>query len=132
VAFRSYLSLFIADRPLASILALSLYYFLPFNFGHSPFYPCDMPSLLFVTVGLFLIATRRWPAFYVLFVIATLNRETSILLTVVTGLVLFDTDARTTAWKHLAGQVSIWAVLKFALFEVYRNNPVHGQGAYGY
>src|SRR5262249_45588550 len=54
-AFRRYLSLFITDRVLASAMALSLYAVLPFNYYNGSFYPYDIPSVLFFTVGLFLI-----------------------------------------------------------------------------
>src|SRR5438552_4287203 len=64
LAFRRYLSLFIKDRVLASVMALTLYAILPFNYFNSPYQPCDIPSILFFTVGLLLIRERNWLWFY--------------------------------------------------------------------
>src|SRR5467141_3903723 len=66
------------------VVALSVYAILPFNYFNLPYYPYDVPSVVFFTLGLILIHDRNWVWFYPLFGIATLNRETSIFLTVVT------------------------------------------------
>jgi hypothetical protein len=128
--FRRYLSLFIKDQVLTSVMALTLYAILPFNYFNLPYYPYDIPSVLFFTLGLLLIHERKWWWFYPLFAAATLNRETSIFLTVVTVFVLFDTYS----WPRLSllagSQLAIWAAIKMALWALYRHNRWLGYGLY--
>lgn len=130
VVFRRYLARFITDPVLASVMALSIYAVLPFNYFNLPYYPYDIPSVLLFTVGVLLIYERRWRWFFPLFVIATLNRETSIFLAVVTLFVLFDRYS----WRRLAliagSQLAIWVVIKGFLWVVYQQNRWMGYGLY--
>jgi hypothetical protein len=129
-AFRRYLSLFIKDPVLSSVMALTLYAVLPFNYFNLPYYPYDIPSVLFFTVGMQVIYQRRWLWFYPLFVAATLNRETSIFLTVVTVLVLYDQYRPRTLALLAGSQLAIWLALKGALWMIYRDNRWMGYGLY--
>src|SRR5262249_37161243 len=88
--FRAYLSRLVPDPVVCSTAALTLFAVLPFNYFNLPYYPYDIPSVLFFTLGLLLIYEQKWAWFYPLFIAATINRETSIFLTVVTVFVLFD------------------------------------------
>jgi hypothetical protein len=124
-AFRRYVSFFIPDRVLASVAAMSLYLILPFNYFSYPFFPYDVPSVLFFTCGLILIYQQRWLWFFPLFAIATVNRETSIFLTVVTMFVLFDRVRPQTLAAIVASQAAIWIAVKAVLWFVYRTNPRH-------
>jgi len=129
-AFRRYLSLFVKDSALVSVMALTLYAILPFNYFNSPYQPCDIPSVLFFTLGLLLIRERNWWWFYPFFVVATLNRETSIFLVVVLVCVLFDQYS----WRKLSllvgSQVAIWVAIKTALWLIYLPNRSLGYGLY--
>ena len=129
-AFRRYLSLFIKDPVLSSVMALTLYAVLPFNYFNLPYYPYDIPSVLFFTVGMLLIYERRWLWFYPLFIAATLNRETSIFLTVVTVFVLYDRYRPQTLAALAGSQLAIWAAIKAALWMIYQENRWMGYGLY--
>ena len=74
-AFRRFLLRWVPDLRLASVMALTIYAVLPFNYFNLPYYPYDIPSVLFFTVGLLLIYDRNWRWFFPLFVAATLNRD---------------------------------------------------------
>jgi len=130
VAFRRSLSLFIQDGVLSSVMALTLYAVLPFNYFNLPYYPYDIPSVLFFTVGMLLIYERRWSWFYPLFIAATLNRETSIFLTVVTVFVLYDRYRPQTLAALAGSQLAIWAAIKAALWMIYQENRWMGYGLY--
>ena len=130
VVFRWYLSLFVKDDMLTSVMALTIFAILPFNYFNLPYYPYDIPSVLFFTLGLLLIHARNWAWFYPLFAAATLNRETSIFLAVVTMFVLFD-EYRWPKLALLAGsQLAIWTAIKMALWILYRHNRWLGYGLY--
>jgi hypothetical protein len=128
--FRRYLSLFISDPTVSSVAALSLYAILPFNYFNLPYYPYDVPSVMFFTLGLILIHDERWWWFYPLFVIATLNRETSIFLTVAMVLALFDRYGWPTLGALAASQLAIWAAIKLVLYALYAQNRWMGYGLY--
>jgi hypothetical protein len=128
--FRRFLELFVKDRVLTSVMALSLYAILPFNYFNFPYYPYDVPAVLFFTLGLILIHDEKWSLFFPLFIVATINRESSIFLAVATALVFFDKYA----WPKLAmlvgSQAAIWTVIKTALWLIYRQNRWLGYGLY--
>ena len=122
VVFRAYLSLFIAARSLTSIAALSLLVLVPFDYYPQPFFPYDIPSIMLFTLGLIFVYRRNWLAYYPLFAIMTLNRETSVLLVAVCALVLFDVYDRRRLAALVLSQLAIWAAIKAALWALYRGN----------
>ena len=128
--FRVYLSRFVPDRVVCSIAALTLFAVLPFNYFNLPYYPYDIPSVLFFTLGVILIYEQKWRWFYPMFIAATVNRETTIFLAVVTVFVLFD-RVSPKALALLAGsQVAIWTAIKAALWVIYADNRWMGYGLY--
>jgi hypothetical protein len=128
--FRRYLSLFIKDSVLASVMALTLYAVLPFNYFNLPYYSYDIPSVLLFTLGLLLIYERNWLWFYPLFVVATLNRETSIFLAVVSVFVLFDQYSWPMLSVIAGSQLAIWGAIKAFLWVLYQENRWMGYGLY--
>ena len=125
-AFRQYLSLFIDDRLVTSVAALSAYAVLPFNDLRGPFLPYDTPSIVFFATGLVLIRRQSWRWFFPLFTLATLNRETSIFLTAAFAVALYD-EYRPSRLALLGGaQIAIWIAIKAALWQIYRQNPSVG------
>jgi hypothetical protein len=93
----------------------------------TPFYNLpDTPAVFFMTAGLAALALRRWPLFYALFALGTLNRETTCFLTVAMLLTLWDREPRVTLVRHFAAQAALWLAIKAVLFAVYRNNPEPG------
>src|SRR3990172_7183486 len=127
VAYRSYIALFIKDEILASLLSFFMLYVLFFNYLLYPNYPVwfpwDMPSVLFFTLGLTLIYRRRWALYYPLFILATFNRETSCFLTVVYLLTAIKKDPAGTVALHFSAQLLIWVAVKSFLFLLYAGNP---------
>jgi hypothetical protein len=129
-SFRWYLKRFFKNSTLCILLSFTIFYGLSFNFLLSPFapfwYPYDVPGLLFFTIGLTLLYKEQWGLYYPLFLLATFNRETSVLLSV---LFLF-TSAGKHPWKWIAGHIAIQAVLwttaKLILYDLYGTTPGHG------
>lgn len=108
------------------LYGLSLLIVLPFNSSLPRpvpiYYPYDTTALVFFTTGLLLIRQQRWAWYYPLFVLATLNRETSAALTVVYLLVAFrDTPPRILA-AHIGAQAAIWLGIRAALHTLYGGN----------
>jgi hypothetical protein len=126
-AFRYYVSSFFADRLTNALMALSLLYVLPFHLllpRINPFYyPADTASIFFFSLALALMQRRKWLMYYAVFVFATLNRETSVFLTVTYALIALGREKTSGVFLHCAAQFLIWVGIKSALFAAFAGNP---------
>jgi hypothetical protein len=128
-AYRAYISLFIENRVVASAGALSLFYVLPFNYLNNYgdwYYPYDIPSVLFITLGLILLYKRSFTWYYPLFILATFNRETTIFLTFIFLFVFWGRLGKKELTLHIAAQAFAWIIIKTILHFIYENNPGGG------
>lgn len=101
-------------------LALPLFYLLPTIY---PFYfPSDIPSVFFFTVGLIALYKQNWKLYYPVFIIATFNRETSCFLTMLYVIIYFSKKNNREVILHGAIQAAIWLSIKIFLFELYKGN----------
>ena len=125
LVFRRYLNLFFTHSQ-SRLLSFSLFYALPFSFVHVFWYPWDLPSILFFTLGLWLIHQRNWRWYYPLFVIATFNRETTFFLTLIYAITAWGQDKPGTIARHMTAQGILWGTIKIALFFLYVHNPGTG------
>jgi hypothetical protein len=145
IVFGYYLALTLKNTLHGFVLSFTLFLVLPFNFlfprydilsvnymlpnllyfpdCFSLYYPYDTPSLLFFTVGLILLYKRRWTPYYLLFAITTLNRETTCFLTFVYLFTAYGKDGKKTVALHCTAQFLIWIAIKYALLQIYANNP---------
>ena len=130
VAFRYYLSLFFSSKTISSLLSFALFYVLPFNFLLDPtfklWYPWDMSSMLFFTLGLILLYKKNWVAYYPLFVVATLNRETTVFLTFIYLFTAIGKSRPKSIVLHCVSQAIIWVAIKYSLFQLYSYSYGHG------
>ncbi len=92
-------------------------------------YPYDTPAVLFMAVGLWLLLARKWWAFYPLFAVATLNRETTCFLTIMYLLGALRRYAPRTMAAHVTAQAAIWIAIKLALVWLYPSIPIEDRGA---
>lgn len=71
------------SHEIISIVALSIYLPVCFIFvftSSNLLYPYDIPQILFFTIGLYMIITKKMSLFIPLFILCTFNRETSAFL----------------------------------------------------
>lgn len=111
-----------------SWLLLPFLYILPFC---RYFHIYDIPSLAFFTAGLLLIFRRRWLGFVLVFVLATLNRETSCFLAVVYLLVTWGDKERVRTLGRAAILAGIWVTIKVVLYYAYRGHITGHTGHIG-
>lgn len=124
IAFR-YLVAALYDGPVLLIEASPLVAlaFLPSMFRHAN-HIYDTPSLFFFTLGLALMARRKWRWFLLCFVLACVNKETTILQTLV-FYVHFRHDERMgrARFRRLLGmQLAIFVAIKVSLTVVFWHN----------
>ena len=113
-------------RPLAgSLTALGALVFVPlflYPFSRQIY---DFTTLWLFTLVLACMARGRWAAFAVVFALASINKETTILLTVVFAAhSAFDRRAMTasTFWRLLGFQLIVFAVIRGSIGYVFRHN----------
>jgi len=113
IVYRSYLSNFVRPE-FATVMSVAIVYPMLWNFCllNDLYYPFDLPSLFFFTLGCHYIYQRKWHLYYPVFVLALLNRETSCFLVFVMIFCFFRRmRSRELLW-HVLAQGLIWAGLK--------------------
>jgi len=85
-------------------------------------YVSDIAAILFFTMGLRLLNDRRYGVYYLLFGVATLNRETSCFLTLAFVLTQWSRVSLRALILHGLTQAALWVVLKGALAHVFASN----------
>jgi hypothetical protein len=126
-AFRYYLELFLKDRRVTSILAFFIFLILPFHFFYPrPYYAnywFDTPAILFFTLGLTFLYQKKWVLYYVLFTVATFNRETTCFLTIAYLCTALGRERLPKIALHCGAQFIIWMAIKTVIGRIYLNNP---------
>jgi hypothetical protein len=108
----SELSVFLASVLSIAIIPLGRSYFI-----------YDYPNLLIFSLCILFIARQNWRAFYPMFVIACLTKETAILLPLVVLLNIGRFGDRRRIIVHLAAQIIIWAAVTAGLGMIFADNP---------
>jgi hypothetical protein len=108
--------------PASDVIPIVTLFALPGLYGYgSMLY--DLPALCLFTLGLALIAARRFWIYAVVFAACVVNKETALLLAMVWAV----SEARRLRLRQLALgvylQVGFWLVVRGALFWYFRNNP---------
>lgn len=91
-------------------------------------YPSDIPAMLVVVLSYLALFSGRIAAFYPLFVIGCLNRETVLFLLPLVALLPADVSRARWPWLHVSALFFVWGGIKTAMFFAYRGNhgyPVH-------
>jgi len=83
----------------------------------------DFPTLFLFTLGLVMLAERRWVGYFVVFAIACLNKETTLLLTVVWLVNLWNELPRRKLLLGAAAQVLFLLAVRGGLALLYADNP---------
>jgi hypothetical protein len=88
-------------------------------------YIYDLPFLLLYTACLLMIAQRRWVAYFMLFGLACLSKETSVLLILVFAAYFYRSAHadRRTYWRFIAFQLLVLVIARAGLGWVFRENP---------
>lgn len=103
------------------IVPISLLALPPFFSYYSYLY--DFPTLFFTTTLLLLLYQRNWSLYIVVFFLACLNKETTILITILSALYLYKKIDLKRYLLFLALQSTIFAIVKIFLYCAFRDNP---------
>jgi hypothetical protein len=106
-----------------NLVALASLFVLPGFFSYTYIY--DLPQLFLFTLGLSLQARRRWGAYLPVFLLACLNKETSVLL-LLAFLIHFRHQHRSPREKYLAlglAQLGLFVVTRVILGWMFAPNP---------
>lgn len=118
------------------IAALVVFPLLAFNLAapwryNAIYFPYDTPSVAFFAVGLGLLVRRKMALFYVVFVLATLNRETTCFLAFAYLALALGRERPSRIAFHVAVQTAIWVGVKAALAVLYAGNEPFDPSALG-
>lgn len=91
-------------------------------------YLSDFPAVAFLALGISLLLRRRLGWFYLVFAVATFNRETSIFLTVAFVALAYGREPLRRLAAHAVTQVALWVVITAAIRYAFANRP--GSGMY--
>jgi hypothetical protein len=124
LAFRSYLSLFLAPARAALLAGAIL---VPIALIHISCavarYPSDTPSILFFILGLIALRKRAYGWLYAILAVSTFNRESSALLIVAFA----ATSIGNVPWRkfvgHCFGLSTVWFAIKLAVNHAFAHNP---------
>jgi hypothetical protein len=83
----------------------------------------DFPVLILYTLGLIFLYKQDWKFYLILFFFACINKETTILLTLVYYIYFKKLLKADLFNKLFAAQLVIFILVKVSLFFVYRDNP---------
>jgi hypothetical protein len=89
-------------------------------------YVYDLPNLFLFTLGLSLMLRRDWRRFLIVFLIACVNKETTILLTAVFTIYYWMRTSqvpRSLFLRLLFAQAGIFLLVRSMLLWIFRNNP---------
>jgi len=121
--FRAYLGLFV-HRVRAAYAAFSVYFVIPFVFilpqPYTVWFPWDIPSVCFFTSLLILWQKRQWWLWYPVFLLATLNRETTLFLLPLAALIALRERPARHLLVHVAATSVVWIAAKGALAFAFR------------
>lgn len=128
--FSKYVYTFISDITIARVLSFSLYFIIIFELilpRYQPlWYPYDAYSLLFFLIGLLLLRKEIYNYwFYILFIVATFNRETTIFLTLILLFTAWGKMPKNKLFIHISAQLLIWITIKIFLARLFFSNPGH-------
>ena len=108
--------------PAPALAAGVMLLLVPIHFGYQNFV-YDFPELALFTLGLAMIAERRWIAYRFVVALALVNKETSVLLVPVFAIWESGRTPGRTLALRLAAQLAIAAIVLLAIRAVYAGNP---------
>lgn len=120
--FRLYL-----DDKWSRLFSLLIFLFLPLafllKFKWPIFYPYDTAAMAFIILSMYLVLKERWMLLVILVAIATLNRESSILVPLIFAAMYADKMATKRFFHILILLSSAYIAVRIGLMEITRSNP---------
>lgn len=121
-AFRALLkSLYRMPEATASYISLLALLFIPVYFFRAVML-YDVPGLFLTTMCIYALFEKRWTLFYPVYLLATINKESSIILVSLTILLLRNQPWR-TALPHVLSQIVLWSAIFVLLLLHFNQNP---------
>lgn len=127
IFFAKYLQLFIKQKKIAAILSFTLALFIPFELllpRYMPmWFPYDVWALFFMIVLLLFLRTRHYTAYLIAFILGTLNRETTIFVTLIGCILYWQDRSKDDRFRNfLLIQIAIWTLIKVIFFFIFKNS----------
>lgn len=125
--FHKYINSFFNNNTFSKVMSFSLYFIIPFNVllpRYLPVWvPVDFMGLLFLTMGLYFLRVKNIFWFYIVLLVGTFNRETTIVLIAMFAYVNWGEIPLRKTLMHMSVQVSIWLSIKLLLSQYFISSP---------
>lgn len=125
--FSRYINTFFKNVQISRLLSFTIYFIIPFELilpHYQPlWFPFDAYALLFMLCGLLFLHQEKFHLYYLLFIIATFNRETTFFLTIIMLFTFWNNMALKTLTLHILAQFSLWILIKIFLAWVFIDKP---------
>jgi hypothetical protein len=96
-------------------------FILPFNMFTGYYY--DLPQLFLITLSLLFMYRRNWGIYFIVFELASLNKETSLFLIMVFAIYYWQRLTRTDFFKLLTTQIIVYGFVRMLILYPFQNNP---------
>ncbi|MBM3187409.1 MAG: hypothetical protein FJZ90_01655, partial [Chloroflexi bacterium] len=116
-------SLFAAEAWLLDLLPVISLLVLPVFFKRGTHLIYDFSTLFLFTLGAYYLLQEQWAPFYALYVIGNLNKETTVLLSLIFLIRFWRRMDAPTLLVHLVVQGVIFLGIKVPLMLIYHDNP---------
>jgi hypothetical protein len=83
----------------------------------------DTSTVFFFTLGLALLARNKFKEFFIIYLLACLNRETTIFLTLFYAVYFLNKQKRGFYLAALSYQILVYLIIRFVLIYVFLHNP---------
>jgi hypothetical protein len=125
--FSKYINTFFQNLQISRLLSFTLYFIIPFELilphYQSMWTPYDAYALLFMLCGLLFLHKENFYWYYLFFIIATFNRETTFFLTIIMLFVFWNRMPKKTLALHIFAQFSVWVIIKLFLAWLFIDKP---------
>jgi len=115
------------DEKWSRIFSLLFFLFLPMafllQFKYHILYPNDTPAMAFTVLALFLALKERWKLLVLLVAVATLNRESSVLIPLIFAAMYADKMGTKRFLLILASLSVAYIIVRLGIMELTRDNP---------
>jgi hypothetical protein len=131
VLFEKYIRNFLTNKSFSRIASFSILLFIPYYLIMprliNLWYPYDIWATTINIALLLCLFRKKYIYYYVLFVIGTVNRETTCFMTIAMLLICFGEMPFKKLFLHLFGQLCLWLITRSVLEHIFSNT---GGGLY--
>lgn len=124
--FYKYANTFLKNETISKIASFLIYFIIPFNMllpRYVPiWYPYDSFGMMFFIMGLYFLRINNLFAFYLVLLVGTFNRETTLVLIAIFAVVHWGAVNKVKIASHICAQMALWFAIKILLSQYFSSS----------